>query len=75
MDSLPGMKTMKYTVGDLIDENNAGLGYIANIKKCNINRNIICIVWFSDYAEYAYSDLYVDNWISNKTARHYSSET
>ena len=64
---------MKYTVGDLIDENNAGLGYIANIKKCNINRNInrICIVWFSDYAEYAYSDYYVDNWIANESARHH----
>ena len=73
MDPLPGMKTMKYTVGDLIYENNAGLGYISNIKKCNINR--ICIVWFSDYAEYAYSDYYVDRWIANKTARHYASES
>jgi hypothetical protein len=56
---------MKYQVGDLIDEKSAGLGYVSNTT------DRIFIVWFSDQAEYGYTEYSVNSWLINKNAIHY----
>jgi len=60
---------MKYQLGDLLDDQDAGLGYVSGIIE-----DIIQITWFGEnlqksYLSYHYKD--VDRWIKNKNTIHY----
>jgi hypothetical protein len=59
---------MKYQLGDLLDDTDAGLGYISAIIE-----DIIQITWFGGnrdgYLSYHYKD--VDRWIKNNQTIHY----
>ena len=60
---------MKYQLGDLLDDQDAGLGYVSGIIE-----DIIQITWFGEnlqkrYFSYHYKD--VDRWIKNKNTIHY----
>jgi hypothetical protein len=60
---------MKYQLGDLLDDQDAGLGYVSGIIE-----DIIQITWFGEnlkksYLSYHYLD--VDRWIKNKNTIHY----
>lgn len=61
---------LKYTIGDLIDWSDAGLGYIT---KLTLERYgiVIHIKWFADQADHVYHDYNIDRWIMNRTANHY----
>jgi len=59
---------MKYQLGDLLDDKDAGLGYVSGIIE-----DIIQITWFGrtsgSYLGYHYKN--VDMWILNKNTIHY----
>jgi len=59
---------MKYQLGDLLDDKDAGLGYVSGIIE-----DIIQITWFGhtsvSYLSYHYEN--VDMWILNKNTIHY----
>lgn len=62
---------LKYTIGDLIDDGDAGLGYIT---KLTLEREYILLIhikWFVHQADQVYNDYSIDRWITNRTANHY----
>ena len=62
--------TKEFTIGDLIDDSDAGLGYIT---KLTLERDgiLIHIKWFAHSVDQIYRERDVDRWITNRVANHH----
>ena len=66
--------TKEFTVGDLIDDDDAGLGYITKLtllERLEPYSILIHIKWFAHSVDQIYRERDVDRWITNRVATHH----